>query len=145
MARRRGGHGDGPACPDGPARRRRPAADDAGRRVHGADHGIERGVEQDYQRGLAVAEARAEDVLVAGAMNGAPLPAQHGFPVRLVVPGWYGMGNVKWLVRITVATERFEGTRTAPTGSARSPTTRASRSPGSSRGRCSSRPASPTS
>ena len=75
----------------------------------GLDHGIERGVEQDYQRGLGVAEARGEDVLVAWAMNGAPLPVQHGFPVRLVVPGWYGMGNVKWLTRVTAATERFEG------------------------------------
>jgi DMSO/TMAO reductase YedYZ molybdopterin-dependent catalytic subunit len=75
----------------------------------GADHGIERGVEQDYQRGLHLAEAMTADVLVADEMNGAPLPVQHGFPARVVVPGWYGMGNVKWLRRITVATERFDG------------------------------------
>ena len=42
-------------------------------------------------------------------MNGAPLPPQHGFPLRLVVPGWYGMQNVKWLTRITVLEEPFTG------------------------------------
>ncbi len=36
-------------------------------------------------------------MLLVDEMNGAPLPPQHGFPVRLVVPGWYGMQNVKWL------------------------------------------------
>lgn len=59
----------------------------------GADHGVERGVEQDYQRALPVSEALGDDTeaLVAYGMNGAPLPPQHGFPLRLVVPGWYGM------------------------------------------------------
>ena len=63
----------------------------------GADHGFERGVEQDYQRSLTVADARHPEVLVAYAMNGQPLPPQHGFPARLIVPGWYGMAQVKWL------------------------------------------------
>jgi sulfane dehydrogenase subunit SoxC len=75
----------------------------------GADHGIERGFEQDYQRALPVAEAMREDVLLAYEMNGAPLPAQHGAPLRLVVPGWYGMAHVKWLRRITVVAEPFDG------------------------------------
>ncbi|HEU5266660.1 MAG TPA: sulfite oxidase [Jatrophihabitans sp.] len=75
----------------------------------GADHGIERGVEQDYQRGLPLAEALREDVLLAYAMNGAPLPVQHGHPVRLVVPGWYGMAHVKWLREITVVDTPFTG------------------------------------
>ena len=102
----------------------------------GADHGVERGVEQDYQRSLPVAEALREDVLLAYEMNGAPLPPQHGFPVRLVVPGWYGMAHVKWLRRITVLAEPFDGFQHAsPTGCERTPTTRASRSPGSRRGR----------
>jgi sulfane dehydrogenase subunit SoxC len=61
----------------------------------GADHGIERGLEQDYQRSLPVAEALGEDVLLAYEMNGVPLPPQHGAPLRLVVPGWYGMAHVK--------------------------------------------------
>ena len=75
----------------------------------GADHGIERGVEQDYQRGLPVGEALADDVLLAYEMNGAPLPVQHGFPLRLVAPGWYGMAQVKWLTGITVQDRAFDG------------------------------------
>jgi DMSO/TMAO reductase YedYZ molybdopterin-dependent catalytic subunit len=75
----------------------------------GADHGVERGVEQDYQRSLAVPDATEPDVLLAYAMNGAPLPPQHGFPVRLVAPGWYGMAHVKWLVRIEAVGTPFEG------------------------------------
>ena len=42
-------------------------------------------------------------------MNDLSLPPQHGFPLRLVVPGWYGMTNVKWLDRITVLDEPFTG------------------------------------
>jgi DMSO/TMAO reductase YedYZ molybdopterin-dependent catalytic subunit len=75
----------------------------------GADHGFERGVEQDYERGLPLAEALADDVLVADEMNGAPLPVQHGRPVRLVVPGWYGMAHVKWLRRVTVLDHAYDG------------------------------------
>jgi sulfane dehydrogenase subunit SoxC len=48
-------------------------------------------------------------VLLAYELNGRPLPPQHGFPLRLVVPGWYGMTNVKWLERITVLDRPFEG------------------------------------
>ena len=75
----------------------------------GADHGVERGVEQDYARGLPVAEAMRPDALLAWSMNGAPLPPQHGAPLRLVVPGWYGMAQVKWLTRIEVLEEPFAG------------------------------------
>lgn len=75
----------------------------------GHDHGFERGVEQDYARGLGLADATADDVLVAYAMNGSPLPPQHGFPARLVVPGWYGMAHVKWLRAITVVDQPFAG------------------------------------
>jgi DMSO/TMAO reductase YedYZ molybdopterin-dependent catalytic subunit len=75
----------------------------------GADHGVERGMEQDYQRSLTVEQAMAEDVLLAYEMNGAPLPPQHGFPLRLVVPGWYGMAHVKWLTDISVSTQPFNG------------------------------------
>lgn len=75
----------------------------------GADHGIERGAEQDYRRGLPIAEAERDDVLLAYEMNGQPLPPQHGAPVRLIVPGWYGMAHVKWLVDITVLDRAFDG------------------------------------
>jgi DMSO/TMAO reductase YedYZ molybdopterin-dependent catalytic subunit len=75
----------------------------------GADHGAERGVEQDYQRALPLAEALRPDVLLAYAMNGQPLLPQHGHPVRLVVPGWYGMAHVKWLRRLHVVDKPFNG------------------------------------
>ncbi|MFF3935281.1 sulfite oxidase [Streptomyces phaeofaciens] len=77
----------------------------------GADHGVERGVEQDYQRSLPLGAALATEpeALVAYAMNGAPLPPQHGRPLRLVVPGWYGMAHVKWLRDITVQDTPFTG------------------------------------
>jgi DMSO/TMAO reductase YedYZ molybdopterin-dependent catalytic subunit len=79
----------------------------------GADHGLERGVAQDYQRGLPLDEALREEALLAYEMNGAPLPVQHGFPLRLVIPGWYGMAQVKWLCQITVQSEPFHGFQNA--------------------------------
>jgi sulfane dehydrogenase subunit SoxC len=79
----------------------------------GADHGIERGVEQDYSRGLRLADAMDGEVLLADEMNGAPLPPQHGAPVRLVAPGWYGMAQVKWLQRVTVLDRPFDGFQNA--------------------------------
>jgi sulfane dehydrogenase subunit SoxC len=75
----------------------------------GADRGIQAGLEHDYERSLTLAEAMRPEVLLAWEVNGRPLPPQHGFPLRLVVPGWYGMTSVKWLRRITVATEPFGG------------------------------------
>jgi sulfane dehydrogenase subunit SoxC len=79
----------------------------------GADHGTERGVEQDYARGLSLDDALRGDVLLAWAMNGQPLPPQHGAPVRLVAPGWYGMAHVKWLRSITVIDRPFDGFQNA--------------------------------
>jgi DMSO/TMAO reductase YedYZ molybdopterin-dependent catalytic subunit len=75
----------------------------------GLDRGFEKGVEQSYQRSLELDVALADDVLLAYEMNGAPLLPQHGFPLRLLVPGWYGMTNVKWLAGITLVAESFEG------------------------------------
>jgi DMSO/TMAO reductase YedYZ molybdopterin-dependent catalytic subunit len=63
----------------------------------GLDRGIEGGIEQRYQRSLLVDEAMRDEILLAYEMNGAPLPPQHGFPLRLVVPGWYGCTCIKWL------------------------------------------------
>ena len=73
------------------------------------DRGIDQDVEQDYQRSLPIDEALREDVLLAYAMNGEPLPPPHGFPLRLIVPDWYGMASVKWLRSITAIAEPFEG------------------------------------
>lgn len=60
-----------------------------------------------YARGVSVEDAAG--VLLAYAMNGEPLSREHGFPLRAVVPGHYAMAAVKWLTRIHVATEPFQG------------------------------------
>ena len=75
----------------------------------GGDRGIEGDVEQSYQRSLSVADAVGSGALLAYELNGSPLPPQHGFPLRLVVPCWYGMTNVKWLTDITVIDTAFDG------------------------------------
>ena len=75
----------------------------------GADRGEQGGQEQYYERSLPLAEAERAEVLLAYEMNGRPLEPQHGAPVRLVVPGWYGMTSVKWLTRITAVSEPFTG------------------------------------
>jgi sulfane dehydrogenase subunit SoxC len=75
----------------------------------GLDRGIQGDVEHVYERSLPVEDALREEVLLAYAINGAPLPPQHGFPLRLIVPGWYGMTHVKWLASIMVVDEPFHG------------------------------------
>ena len=75
----------------------------------GADRGIQGGLEHDYERSLPVAEAMRPEVLLAWGVNDRPLPPQHGYPLRLVVPGWYGMTSVKWLRRIDLVTDPFDG------------------------------------
>jgi DMSO/TMAO reductase YedYZ molybdopterin-dependent catalytic subunit len=62
-----------------------------------------------YARSLPVAKASQPEVLVAYLMNGQPLTAEHGYPVRLVVPGWYGMASVKWLSKVTVSAVPYAG------------------------------------
>jgi DMSO/TMAO reductase YedYZ molybdopterin-dependent catalytic subunit len=80
----------------------------------GLDRGVQGGVEQQYERSLTIAEASRDEVFLAYAINGQPLPPQHGFPLRLVVPGWYGMTHVKWLRSITVVTRPFRGYQQEP-------------------------------
>ena len=54
-----------------------------------------------------------DDVLLVYEMNGQPLLPQHGAPLRLLVPGWYGMANVKWLARIVALPEPHRGHQNA--------------------------------
>src|SRR4051794_18416384 len=75
----------------------------------GADRGYQGGVEHAYERSLPCEVALDDDILLAYEMNGVPLPPQHGAPLRLVVPGWYGMTNVKWLVSIAASDGPFAG------------------------------------
>jgi DMSO/TMAO reductase YedYZ molybdopterin-dependent catalytic subunit len=75
----------------------------------GLDRGVEGDEAQAYERSLPVAALLEGEALLAYEVNGVPLPPQHGYPLRLVVPGWYGMTSVKWLERITVLDEPFLG------------------------------------
>jgi DMSO/TMAO reductase YedYZ molybdopterin-dependent catalytic subunit len=75
----------------------------------GEDRGIEGGVEQNFERSLPLEDALHGEVILAYEMNGQPLPPQHGSPLRVIVPEWYGMASVKWLRSITILNEPFEG------------------------------------
>ena len=61
-----------------------------------------------FARSMGVGDAMGPDNLLCYEMNGAPLPPEHGFPLRLIAPGWYGIANVKWLRRIEVRATRLE-------------------------------------
>ena len=79
----------------------------------GADHGADEVVgdpkEVTYERSLPLAKATHADTLLAYEMNGEPLPQAHGFPLRLLVSGWYGMNSVKWVTGIHVLDHEFQG------------------------------------
>ena len=76
----------------------------------GRDRGVRDGDREiDFARSLPVGKAQDPDTLVALEMNGEPIPKEHGAPVRLIVPGWYGMASVKWLFRIVALTDPFTG------------------------------------
>src|SRR5207249_3297086 len=64
---------------------------------------------QNFARSLGIPDALQDNVLLAYEMNAEPLPKAHGAPVRLVVPGWYGIAWVKWLTRIELHDRRFMG------------------------------------
>ncbi len=76
----------------------------------GADSGLVDGATTPvrFERALSLDDARDSGALVAYAMNGEPLPLQHGRPVRLIVPGWYSVASVKWLTEIEVIDHPFE-------------------------------------
>ncbi len=77
--------------------------------------GADRGSEPDhpepmhFARGLALPKALHRDTILALRMNGEPLTPSHGFPLRLLVPGWYGVASVKWLTRLEASPVPFRG------------------------------------
>jgi len=77
----------------------------------GADRGRPPDVADEipFARSLPLTKARDPDTLLALQMNGRPIPPEHGAPIRLIVPGWYGMASVKWLERIEARAEPFRG------------------------------------
>jgi len=62
---------------------------------------------QNFARSLHINDAMRDDVLLCYEMNGEPLTREHGFPLRLVVPGWFGISWTKWLTRIEVLDRRY--------------------------------------
>ena len=79
--------------------------------LRGTDTGIvERSPEPvPFERGLSLDDARGSEALLAYAMNGEPLPLQHGYPLRVIVPGWYAVTSVKWLAEIELTDRPFDG------------------------------------
>lgn len=77
----------------------------------GADRGHEHDHpdEMNFARSLPLAKALDPDTLLVHRMNGETLEPSHGFPLRLFVPGWYGVASVKWLTRIQVLAKPFNG------------------------------------
>lgn len=77
----------------------------------GADTGKEKirdaEYEQNFARALSMGDAMRDDILLAWEMNNQPLAAEHGAPLRLIVPGWYGIAWVKWLARIELRDHRL--------------------------------------
>ena len=73
------------------------------------DGGLDLTITEQFARSMSVSDALNGDNLLCYEMNGEPLPLEHGFPVRLIAPGWYGVANVKWLTRIEVVDRRYAG------------------------------------
>jgi DMSO/TMAO reductase YedYZ molybdopterin-dependent catalytic subunit len=66
-------------------------------------------ITEQFARSMSLDDALSPDNLLCYEMNGVPLPREHGSPVRLIAPGWYGVANVKWLTRIEVQVGRYAG------------------------------------
>jgi anti-anti-sigma factor len=62
-----------------------------------------------FERSLSMADAHGSEALLAYAMNGETLPIQHGYPLRVIVPGWYAVASVKWLTEVDVISGPFNG------------------------------------
>lgn len=78
-------------------------ADSATEKIRGMDY------TQNFGRSLSLDDAQRDDILLGYEMNGQPLVKEHGAPLRLIVPGWYGIAWVKWLSRIELHDRRFMG------------------------------------
>ena len=102
-------------------------------RLVGADRGVKESEEAiPFARSIPIEKAMHPDTIVAFRMNGGPLPVEHGYPCRAIVPGWYGMDSVKWLARIEALdhadtsyfmTQRYVAVRLATVGSDQHPVT----------------------
>ncbi len=79
--------------------------------LHGADSGSGDDVPPGthFARAIPLEKALSDATILAYEMNGSPLPAEHGFPLRALVCGWYGMDSVKWLTRVEVLDQPFQG------------------------------------
>lgn len=79
--------------------------------LHGADSGEGEDLPGNthFARGIPLEKAGDASTLLAYEMNGSPLPADHGFPLRALVGGWYGMDSVKWLSRVEISDQPFQG------------------------------------
>jgi DMSO/TMAO reductase YedYZ molybdopterin-dependent catalytic subunit len=75
--------------------------------MNGADRAL--GSMQDFVRQLPIDKATHPDTIVAYEMNGQPLPAVHGFPLRAIIPGWEGAYSMKWLTNLRVVDREFDG------------------------------------
>jgi DMSO/TMAO reductase YedYZ molybdopterin-dependent catalytic subunit len=71
--------------------------------------GLDLTITERFARSMSVKEALHPDNLLCDEMNGEPLPPDHGAPLRLIAPGWYGVANVKWLTRIEIRDHRYAG------------------------------------
>jgi DMSO/TMAO reductase YedYZ molybdopterin-dependent catalytic subunit len=85
----------------------RPGA--SGKVVKDAGGNLDLTITEQLARSMTLEEALNGDNLLCYEMNGVPLPAEHGFPLRLIAPGCYGVANVKWLTRIEVMDQRYAG------------------------------------
>jgi DMSO/TMAO reductase YedYZ molybdopterin-dependent catalytic subunit len=66
-------------------------------------------ITEQFARSMTLEDALDPEILLCYEMNGVPLPREHGYPVRLIAPGWYGVANVKWLTRIEVHDQHYRG------------------------------------
>jgi DMSO/TMAO reductase YedYZ molybdopterin-dependent catalytic subunit len=82
---------------------------DTGMVADDGEGGLDLTITEQFARSMSLDDALNSENLLCYEMNGAPLPPEHGFPVRLIAPGWYGVANVKWLTHIEVRDQQYRG------------------------------------